>query len=284
MPLILLLLLLSGVTATFDIADVGTCGDCYCIPNEGEECPFPIDTPLQDRSSRRLSNLRNIELKNPITLDCNPFQDSACDPTPRVVEGQVCGVKMFKDRSKRSFMHRMRRRRRNHRCPRQYGYRLKTFASRRQAKRHGYLVTHEGGCGVCSTLEDLATYLSSPNLAQVGIACGETALADFDAGIACYKDFGFTEECAKIWIYNSFVTNQKCLDICLPLFLSAAPINGPLPTCELNECLQCDEDGGALFRKIAGRTRRSSAIFSGIVRPCQDLAVGIDEIDPCEGI
>ena len=283
MPLIFLLLLLSGVRAIFEIGDVATCGDCYCIPNEGEDCPLPLDTPLQDRGFRRLFNLRNIELENPMTLECDPYKDSACDPTPDEVEGQVCGVKMFKDPTKRSFWDRLFRR--SYRCPSQYGYRLNTFASHDEARSYGYMVTHEGGCGVCSTLDDLAAYLKFPNLARVGVACGVASLADFDAGVICYKGFGFTEECAKMWIYNSLETRDNCLEICLPEFLDGLENNGPAPTCELNKCLQCDEDGASpLFPKIAGRTRRRSSLFSGIVRPCQDLAVGIDEIDPCDGI
>ena len=50
--------------------------------------------------------------------------------------------------------------------------------------------------------------------------------------------------------------------------------NGPAPKCELNDCLQCDEDkSGPIFQHFAGRTRRRSGLLSAIVRPCKSLEV-----------
>ena len=57
--------------------------------------------------------------------------------------------------------------------------------------------------------------------------------------------------------------------------------NGPAPECELNECLQCDEDNaGPIFTAFGGRTRRRSGLKSEIVRPC-DSIYRIISHNPC---
>jgi hypothetical protein len=43
-------------------------------------------------------------------------------------------------------------------------------------------VTHEGVCGVCSTLQDLAVYLETPDLASVGIECGLQGVTNIENG------------------------------------------------------------------------------------------------------
>ena len=43
-------------------------------------------------------------------------------------------------------------------------YRLKSYPSREQAETAGAFVTHAGACGACSTTQDLASYLRSPDL------------------------------------------------------------------------------------------------------------------------
>ena len=40
----------------------------------------------------------------------------------------------------------------------------------------------------------------------------------------------------------------------------------------LNDCLQCDEDeSGAVFKAVAGRTRRNTGLASSICRPCSEV-------------
>ena len=88
---------------------------------------------------------------------------------------------------------------------------------------------------------------------------------------------GFTEECAIAWatdLYFSAIPNdtfpldQFCRTICEELI--QAPPNDPI-TCELNDCLQCNEDIG-VFEQLSGRTRRNSGILSNIVRGCDEIA------------
>jgi hypothetical protein len=52
--------------------------------------------------------------------------------------------------------------------------------------------------------------------------------------------------------------------------IDAEPYN--LEDGSLNSCLQCDEDiSGAVFKTVAGRTRRNSGLASAICRPCETV-------------
>ena len=150
------------------------------------------------------------------------------------------------------------------------GYLLETFESGAAAAAAGGTVTHEGACGACSTLQDLAVYLAIPDL---GTPVRECALIDLgqdpEATRACILDLGFTEPCAQIWLLNSLNTRQSCLTPCLEAL--GEPFH--LTDGSLNACLACDEEAsGPVFKAVAGRTRRNSGIPSAICRPGEDVA------------
>lgn len=146
-------------------------------------------------------------------------------------------------------------------------YRLATHGSDDAAVAAGGIVTHAGGCGVCSTLADLAVYMRYPDLTEPVRACG------LDAGeqaehVACLQALGFTLPCAQIWYWNTLHTRDACLLPCL------AALDAPyhLPDGTLNECLLCDEvESGAVFKAVAGRTRRNTGIASAMCRPCSEV-------------
>jgi hypothetical protein len=159
--------------------------------------------------------------------------------------------------------------------------RLKTVASREEAEKNLQIITHLGACGTCSTLQDLAVYIETPDLASVGIACGFRGLSNFTDGVVCYMENGFTEACAVIWVYNSQQTRRECPS-CVGHWLGQLPNNLEPPTCYLAECIQCDEDkSGAIFADFAGRTRRRSGLVTGIVRNCTDVPRLVHR-DPCD--
>ncbi|MCJ7725156.1 MAG: hypothetical protein MUP76_02035 [Acidimicrobiia bacterium] len=150
------------------------------------------------------------------------------------------------------------------------GYRLETVPDRESAEATGGVITHAGACGACSSLQDLAVYLETPDL---GGPVRECALIDFgdnpQATQDCILALGFTRPCAQIWAYNSFNTREACLVDCLEA------LNQPshLPDGSLNACLACDEaNSGPVFKAVAGRTRRNSGIPSAICRPGDDVA------------
>jgi hypothetical protein len=148
-------------------------------------------------------------------------------------------------------------------------YRLHTYPSAADAEAAGAIVTHHGGCGLCSTLTDLAVYMQYPDLTAPVRQCGIDHLNDAaDEHIQCLRDLGFTTACAQIWYWNTVHTRDVCG---APCFLAIGkPYHNPDGT--LNDCLQCDEDmSGAIFKAVAGRTRRNTGIASAMCRPCDEV-------------
>ena len=149
------------------------------------------------------------------------------------------------------------------------GYALQTFADDASAEAAGAKVTHDGACGLCSPLQDLAVYMRNPDLTQpvreggiIGLSQGE------EAQQACLRELGFTEPCAQIWGFNTTHTRTVCLQTCLDLL--DAPYHEPDGS--LNACLQCDEDmSGPVFKAVAGRTRRNTGLASALCRPCDEV-------------
>jgi hypothetical protein len=248
---------------------VGTCGDCHCIITDGSgTCPTP--TPKVDFSDEMIAQLASQTALNPYLLDCNPYvadtddfpnSKEPCEMVPPQDESLIalgeeaaCGIhyESFQDGV----------------CSSEY--KLQSYASFQEAEAAGAFVTHAGTCGACSTTQDLAAYLSSPDLTTEGSFCAKQSILDFDRGHACYMSLGMTDSCANIWVYNSLNTAEKCLGRCATT--KNDPNNGPPPECTLNDCLQCDEDvSGPNFKRFAARTRRRSGLLSAIVRPCDAL-------------
>lgn len=148
-------------------------------------------------------------------------------------------------------------------------YRVTTFASQQAALDAGAIVTHVGGCGLCSSLADLAVYAEQLDLTAPVRQCGISSLGDLEANRACLEDLGFSSPCAQIWAYNTANTRAHCLAVCSQLL--DAPYHEPDGA--LNACLQCDEEqSGPVFKAVAGRTRRNTGIASALCRPCDEVA------------
>jgi hypothetical protein len=146
-------------------------------------------------------------------------------------------------------------------------YRLDTFATQEDAWDAGATVTHGGACGACSSLEDLAVYIETPDLTTPVRQCGLESLAREPlASVPCLKAIGFTDRCAEIWAYNTAHTREVCLDACIRLL--SAPYHAPDGS--PNACIQCDEErSGPVFKAVAGRTRRNSGLPTALCRPCE---------------
>jgi hypothetical protein len=144
------------------------------------------------------------------------------------------------------------------------GYSLKQF-QRAGDLEPGYIITHQGRCGACSNLIDLAVYLRQ-NLTGPTRSCGFKGFISSKWAFNCLKDIGFTDQCAQIWLYNTINTRKKCFTTCIISTMKNEPFNKPDGS--LNDCLQCDEDlSGPVFKYYSGRTRRNSGIRSEIDRP-----------------
>lgn len=148
-------------------------------------------------------------------------------------------------------------------------YTLETFPDDAAAEAAGAQVTHDGACGLCSPLQDLAVYMRQGDLTEPVRACGLMGLSGGEeAQLQCLRELGFTEPCAQIWGYNTTHTRTMCLQTCLDLL--DAPYHEPDGS--LNACLQCDEDlSGPVFKAVAGRTRRNTGLASALCRPCDQV-------------
>jgi hypothetical protein len=149
------------------------------------------------------------------------------------------------------------------------GYRLVTFPDRAAAEAAGAVPTHAGACGLCSSLEDLAVYISVPDLTEPVRACGLMhGSGPAEDHVRCLRDLGFTEACAQIWYFNTLHTRETCLEPCL--LALTEPYH--TPDGALNACLTCDEvQSGAVFKAVAGRTRRNTGVPSAMCRPCSEV-------------
>ncbi|HET9037869.1 MAG TPA: hypothetical protein VFN45_16775 [Myxococcaceae bacterium] len=209
-----------------------------CASTSAPAPPPPADPRL-------LAALRASVPQNPIGVGQDPYSTWAGRTPPRPPPDTVCGVRFEADR-----IH----------------YRLATFASPAEAAGAGYRVTHTGGCGACSTLQDLAVYLERPDLTTPVRRCGMQP-----GTLGCIEALGFSHSCAQIWDFNVQNTRRECFGVCTRSWMSGEPSTRADGT--LNDCLQCDEDrSGPVFKAVAGRTRRNSGIRSSIPRPDEQVA------------
>lgn len=240
-----------------------TCGDCWCIPgNDGlDECPT-----WKPQTRFAPSTINNFKAKVPTsiyTLECNPYYDANCTTTPPQImldsEEAVCAYE-YTDKDTCS------------------EYKMTTFKDRKSALEADARITHTGSCGLCSTAQDLALYLTE-DFTQAGKICATKGVFNEEAGLNCYIELGMTPDCAKIWNYDGLYDSKQCGKICMGDITS--PNNGPAPECALSSCLECDEEeAGPIFSAYGGRTRRRSGLLSEIVRNCDSIARIVDHT-PC---
>lgn len=192
-----------------------------------------------------LTALRSFELTEaPELLTSTPYDTTPATPQP----GAVCAVVVEDVASRR--------------------YHVETFASSAQAVAAGAVITHADACGLCSSLTDLAVYASHPDLTDPVRQCGIANIGRFDGLLSCLEALGFTRPCAQIWAYNTEHTRDACGATCVRLL--RAPYHEEDGS--LNECLACDErESGAVFKAIAGRTRRNSGLANAMCRPCSEV-------------
>mmetsp|Transcript_68798 Transcript_68798/g.165128 ORF Transcript_68798/g.165128 Transcript_68798/m.165128 type:complete len:273 (-) Transcript_68798:88-906(-) len=234
------------------VALAGDCGGCWCVPEQNQSCPE--DRRPRTYSSGDISTFAQQVAVNPFFLDCDPYHNTSCDLQPSMPAGvgseAVCGIRYT-----------------DHSCSH---YTLKTYGSAAEAVANGSTVTHVGACGVCSTTQDLASYMQVSDMTAAGKHCALLALVSRKRGEGCFRKLGLTESCAKIWAADALYDARHCGVVCAAH--ARDPYNAPAPSCQLNACLQCDEDvAGPIFKLFAGRTRRNSGLVSAIVRPCASV-------------
>lgn len=115
-------------------------------------------------------------------------------------------------------------------------YEISNFDTRQAAESQGWIVTHQGTCGKCSTLKDLFVYLTT-DLTRPVRKCGIKHFASHSKLRKCIKSLGFTDACTEVWLWNTLNTKKNCGFVCMISLILRRPyvIDG-----ELNKCLQCD--------------------------------------------
>ena len=213
----------------------------------------PAPPPPTAVDPKLLAALRSAVPLNPIGVGEDPYSTWAGRTPPASPPGTVCGVRFEADR-----IH----------------YRTETFESAAEADRAGSHVTHTGGCGACSTLQDLAVYLERTDLTAPVRRCGMQP-----GTLGCIEGLGFSHACARIWDFNVQNTKRECFGVCMRSWMSGEP--STKPDGSLNDCLRCDEDrSGPVFKVVAGRTRRNSGIRSSIPRPNEQVAHVVHDYVP----
>lgn len=288
----------------------GTCNGCYCVPSQtNHTCPMESipDTLYNDTF---IQTLKLFHWNNTLSLSCNPYDinnnadnEIICDTNEYSMINTIsnndinstntttcCVVDFFHNNDT---IHNND----NNVCSNTITNNISTATSYNTRTYYGSIeqatiqdnlyVTHEGQCGLCSNLHDLAIYMEwGTNLRSQTESCGVIgALFGKHAGIKCFhKRIGFTIGCSTIWYYNTVNTRNECHCWLFALSNNRIPTNGPSPQCNLNSCLQCDEtQSGIIFKQYAGRIRRNSALLIDMVRNCSDIAK-IKHVDPCQYI
>lgn len=243
--------------ASADLANAAPCSVLFGTPNDKTgltacQCQprcacggLGFEPPVYSES-----DIAALEARVLVTPFEVPAEDPYLHPEDHVpIEGAVCGVLAAPEVAG--------------------GYRLQTYASRAEALADGAVPSHEGACGLCSPLVDLAVYMRHPDLTEPVRACGLKGLSEGEAAqMACLRDLGFDLPCARIWFWNTKATQKACGGVCL------AALNQPYhqPDGSLNACLQCDEDtSGPVFKAVAGRNRRNTGLPSSMCRPCAEV-------------
>lgn len=203
------------------------------------------EPPAYDEAA--IAELKKWKLSNPpALLKEDPYKEAQ----PPADKKSVCA--MIPDESK------------------SYSYSLKTFTSVELAEDAGGWVTHFGGCGQCSSIENLLVYITKTDLTDPVRSCALKGLGgNDDEAMKCLMEVGFDKPCAQIWFYNTVNTRKACLAKCMQHMNSKHHTGDG----KLNPCIQCDEDkSGPVFKSIAGRTRRNSGLASALCRPCDSVS------------
>ncbi len=167
-------------------------------------------------------------------------------------------------------------------------YALDTYESKAAAEADGARVTHQGNCGHCSSMLDLAALLSLPGRAEKMRKCALKELSgEGKVGVLnCVAQFALSEGCTMAWYYNSLQTRTACLSDCI--YYAEAVHH--LQDGSLNECMLCNNEKiDDVFNVIVGRRDHGQPISLCRELPeeewiCHNYADDFDDPEGCIGI
>ncbi len=142
--LVLASILSLGIGDTFP-----TCGTCWCVPDNNGLGACPDWSPQTTFSDAIIKSYKAQVPSSIYTLNCNPYKDSSCQTVPAQtmldVDTAVCAFNYPKLSNNSDS------------CS---TYSMTTYKDEQSAVDFGAILNHKGSCGVCSTTQDLAVYLS----------------------------------------------------------------------------------------------------------------------------
>jgi hypothetical protein len=181
---------------------------------QGQGQPEPAPPPF---NATVIAAFRAKLLLNPPAVPgSSPYEPPTPPPPPPGWETAVCGV-LYEDGERTRYL-------------------LENYTDVDAARAAGAHVTHETPCGLCSSLEDLAVYMSIWDMTAPVRACAALGAISRPAGLDCLFELGLTPPCAAIWMDNADYTRGSCLLPCLVHL--GSPYNEP------EGCWQ-DPSGGA---------------------------------------
>eukprot|EP00529_Nitzschia_sp_RCC80_P013116 CAMPEP_0113494092 /NCGR_PEP_ID=MMETSP0014_2-20120614/28930_1 /TAXON_ID=2857 /ORGANISM="Nitzschia sp." /LENGTH=588 /DNA_ID=CAMNT_0000387977 /DNA_START=321 /DNA_END=2087 /DNA_ORIENTATION=- /assembly_acc=CAM_ASM_000159 len=245
------------------------CDGCHCSPAQGTNGTCPELPTLPDTAE-----LRKFEHLNPMTINCNPMSGGrACMREfdgSTITTGEACVVELVAPAPASV-------------CPTNFSYRLVTVPSLSEAIANDQYVTHDGACGACSSLQDLAVFVDYPNLPSRGIGCfNRMASEGFieGPGTQCYVDLGFSPQCARVLAEKQLRANTRCDANCAAFAIDG---DGQLDDCGSDSCRVC-LDGRFIttrFEEVAGRTFRRSGLPSQTFQLCDAISTIVETSDIC---
>jgi len=277
-----------SVASAAEFLGTPRCGDCWCI-NGDETCPTDtvgiIDSFSEADAIFSTFELTNsppfLNLKDAAGGDCYPFKDNmgvieaipesslAQCVRPEETEDTVCAY--VYDSSSTTCDGRK--------------YTIQNFASDNDAMAANAHIVHKGGCGVCSSAQDLGARIkNSGSLEKESIKCAisYTFTSDMEKLVGCYTDLGFTQSCSALWAYFVAVNGRTCAGVCLPDATGTTKLIEEPPLCLPSACLQCQLDFRKDFDDIAGIEFKNAGITEAIAYSCDSFYRVIH--DPCIGL
>lgn len=157
---------------------------------------------------------------------------------------------------------------------------IRTFNDIDTARSAGYTLAHCGGCGKCSTWNDLRLQYTTRNyLAKESQKCAKKSLIyGRDAVHTCLQDdpIGFSDQCASCWTEDILCARRHCAFIFLQSNMintvSNFQVGADIITAATCEEAMCELD----FVPCSGANRRRMKISSSIARSTQQMCSIID--------
>lgn len=151
--------------------------------------------------------------------------------------------------------------------------RLKTVPSLEDAVAAGDYVTHVGPCGACSSLQDLATIMTTNQLPMRANDCywRSGGAADLGTAKTCFESLGFSSTCARIMAsYQDRINRSQCPSFCAAFALGQGQ---DTPACEKSSvCYPCINLMEARYKIVAGRVETNSGYPSWSASACDNIA------------